>query len=584
MLTLLQRMILGCTLILALVLGLGISYRNTSHRLAATNDQVQTADRALVTLEKLLSSMRLEQLLVLRNSTGQHGSEGARAAQHQESQRLNSAAASALSSLDPAAAASLKAIAAQPSLDLAEADLEKLIASESSQRDAIAGPALVLREKLARRIAYIGLAIFFGVLFVAVATILSIFRPLRRTAESARRIGQGDLQQRIEWRAQDDLGAIGNELNRMAVRLRDLRDTESGRREMEFQLSDAVLQSIFEPVIVTDAKGHVLKLNQSANDLLGDAASDRMALTTTPGGEKILDSVREAVAMQRAIANEGEAALMPMRIGKAQRSYRLRTTPMRDSEGKLLGTVTVLEDVTDLQDIDRFKTRFLSIASRKLRDPLEKLRLSLYTLARGYAGELRPLQADVVNGAEQEVEQMNDLMTDLIDVAELDLGRRKLTLQNMRPIQILQEAYDRFNDEAKKHDIEIVISCFADLSYVSADRRAVRTIFENLMSNAIRFTPDGGAVRLEAEEGTDKIHFLVRDSGRGIEAERLPTIFGRFNTSSDGTGLGLALVRRLVETLGGQISVESRLGHGTTFRFTLPVATVAADRHPVEIG
>ena len=76
----------------------------------------------------------------------------------------------------------------------------------------------------------------------------------------------------------------------------------------------------------------------------------------------------------------------------------------------------------------------------------------------------------------------------------------------------------------------------------------------------------------------------MRDSGRGIEAERLPTIFGRFNTSSDGTGLGLALVRRLVETLGGQISVESRLGHGTTFRFTLPVATVAADRHPVEIG
>ena len=584
MLTLLQRMILGCTLILALVLGLGLSYRNTSHRLAAANDQVQTADRALVTLEKLLSSMRREQVLELRNSQGQQGSDTARAEQHQESQRLNSAAVSALSVLDPAAAASLKAIAAQPSSDVAEADLQKLLASESSRRDAIAGPALVLREKLTRRIAYIGLAIFFGVLLVAVATILSVFRPLRRTAESARRIGQGDLQQRIEWRAQDDLGTIGNELNRMAVRLRDLRDTESGRREMEFQLSDAVLQSIFEPVIVTDAKGHVLKLNQSANDLLGDAASDRMALTTTPGGEKILDSVREAVAMQRAIANEGEAALMPMRIGKAQRSYRLRTTPMRDSEGKLLGTVTVLEDVTDLQDIDRFKTRFLSIASRKLRDPLEKLRLSLYTLARGYAGELRPLQADVVNGAEQEVEQMNDLMTDLIDVAELDLGRRKLNLQNMRPIQILQEAYDRFNDEAKKHDIEIVISCFADLSYVSADRRAVRTIFENLMSNAIRFTPDGGAVRLEAEEGSDKIHFLVRDSGRGIEAERLPTIFGRFNTSSDGTGLGLALVRRLVETLGGQISVESRLGHGTTFRFTLPVATVAADRHPVEIG
>jgi two-component system, NtrC family, sensor histidine kinase KinB len=584
MLTLLQRMILGCSLILAIVLGLGVSYRDTSRRLAAANDQVQTADRALFSLEKLLSSMRLEQVLELRDSAGQQGSPAARMAQHQESQRLNSAAAGVLSALDPSALGPLKAIAARPSLNSAEAELQKLIASESSQRDAIAGPALVLREKLTRRISYINAAALFGVVLAIVATILSVFRPLRQTSESARRIGQGDLQQRIEWRAQDDLGSIGNELNRMAVRLRDLRDTESGRREMEFQLSDAVLQSIFEPVIVTDAKGHVLKLNQASSDLLGDAASDRMALTTTPGGEKILDSVREAVAMQRAIANEGEAALMPMRIGKAQRSYRLRTTPMRDSEGKLLGTVTVLEDVTDLQDIDRFKTRFLSVASRKLRDPLEKLRLSVYTLARGYAGELRPLQTDVVNGAEQEVERLNDLMADLIDVAELDMGRRKLNLQNLRPIQILQEAYDRFNDEAKKRDIEIVISCFADLSYVSADRRAVRTIFDNLMSNAIRFTPDGGAVRLEAEEGSDKVQFLVRDSGRGIEAERLPTIFGRFNTSTEGTGLGLALVRRLVETLGGQISVESRLGHGTSFRFTLPVATVAANRHPVEIG
>jgi NtrC-family two-component system sensor histidine kinase KinB len=581
MLTLLQRMILGCSLILALVLGLGLSYRDTSHRLAAANDQVQTADRALVALEKLLSSMRLEQVLELRDSAGQ---QAAREAQHQESQRLNAAATSALSVLDPSAPGSLKAIAPQSSLNAAEADLQKLIASESSRRDAVAGPALVLREKFTRRISYVSSATFFGALLAAAATILAVFRPLRSTAESARRIGQGDLQQRIEWRAPDDLGAIGNELNRMAVRLRDLRDTESGRREMEFQLSDAVLQSIFEPVIVTDAKGHVLKLNQSASDLLGDAATDRMALTTTPGGERILDSVREAVAMQRAIANEGEAALMPMRIGKAQRSYRLRTTPMRDSEGKLLGTVTVLEDVTDLQDIDRFKTRFLSVASHKLRDPLEKLRLGLYTLARGYAGELRPLQADVINGAEQEVERLNDLMADLIDVAELDMGRRKLNLQNLRPIQILQEAFDRFNDEAKKRDIEIVISCFADLSYVSADRRAVRTIFDNLMSNAIRFTPDGGAVRLEAEEGSDKVQFLVRDSGRGIEAERLPTIFGRFNTSTEGTGLGLALVRRLVESLGGQISVESRLGHGTSFRFTLPVATVAANRHPVEIG
>ena len=165
-------------------------------------------------------------------------------------------------------------------------------------------------------------------------------------ARDAHKIAQGNLEHRVEWSSRDDFGVIAGELNRIAVRLRDLRDSEAGRRQMEFQLSDAVLQSIFEPIIVTDGKGHVLKVNQAAAELLGEAATDRMALTNTPGGDKILSAIRDAVSMQKAVAAEDEAAMLPMRIGKQERSYRLRTTPMRDSEGRLLGTVTTLEDVT----------------------------------------------------------------------------------------------------------------------------------------------------------------------------------------------------------------------------------------------
>ena len=118
-----------------------------------------------------------------------------------------------------------------------------------------------------------------------------------------------------------------------------------------------------------------------------------------------------------------------------------------------------------------------------------------------------------------------------------------------------------------------------------ADRRAVHSILDNLLTNALRYTPAEGEILLAAEEITDFVQFTVRDTGRGIEAERLSTIFDRFNAFSDsGTGMGLALVRRLVESLGGQIAVESRLGHGTTFRFTLPVALAEAIHHPVEVG
>jgi signal transduction histidine kinase len=274
-----------------------------------------------------------------------------------------------------------------------------------------------------------------------------------------------------------------------------------------------------------------------------------------------------------------------MRIGTQERSYRLRTTPMRDSDGRLLGTVTTLEDVTSLQDTDRFKTQFITVASRKLRDPLLRLRRGLYALNQGFGGELQPLQVELAGAASYEAEKLDDLMGDLIEVAELDTGKREFKLERLRPLQALGEARDRFCDEAARKRIRVQIRAFADLSAINVDRRALRSILDNLLANAIRFTPEEGEVLLAAEEVKDFVQFTVRDTGRGIEAERLTTIFDRFNPFSEsGTGLGLALVRRLVEQLGGQIAVESRLGHGATFRFTLPVAVAEAVRHPVEVG
>jgi NtrC-family two-component system sensor histidine kinase KinB len=445
--------------------------------------------------------------------------------------------------------------------------------------------AITYRTLAAHGQSFVAVAFLISIVLVELGMVLLVLHPIRKVANDAKKIAQGNLEHRVEWSSRDDFGVIASELNRIVVRLRDLRDSEAGRRQMEFQLSDAVLQSIFEPIIVTDAKGHILKLNQAAAEVLGEAATDRMALTSTPGGDKILSAIRDAVSMQKAVADEGESSMLPMRIGKQSRSYRLRTTPMRDSDGRLLGTVTTLEDVTTLQDTDRFKTQFISIASRKLRDPLLQLRRGLYALGQGFGGELLPLQAELVAQSSGESEKLNDLMADLIEVAELDTGKREFLHERLRPLAILNEARDRFCDEAGAKHVRVEVSAFADLSVVSADHRALRSIFDNLLSNALRYTPADGEILLAAEEIKDFVQFTVRDSGRGIEADRLSTIFDRFNPFSEsGTGMGLALVRRLVESLGGQIAVESRLGHGTTFRFTLPVAVAASVPHPVEVG
>ncbi|HLH34181.1 MAG TPA: ATP-binding protein [Alloacidobacterium sp.] len=609
MLSLYQRLILGFLLLIALVGGLGMLVRHSFVHLSALDAQQQTADAAVGALSQVQASIAREQVLAGRMASAadrnlytqllaQSGATDQRiaaalqalSADHQSLplQDLREKHIRLINRLHSAAPDTWQRLAAdtlRPQLDEIDQsisdDLRTLFAGRATLMAALDHQRFLLRARL---IAASGTSLM-AAIAVAIISLLFVILPIRRTAKVARLIGQGDLHQRIEWRTRDDLGDIATEINRMAIRLRDLRETEAGRRQMEQQLSDAVLQSIFEPVIVTDAKGGVLKLNQASMELLGKFATDRMALANTPGGEKILNAVRNAVSMQRAMTGEGEAMLLPMRIGSAQRSYRLRTSPMRDADGKLLGAVTVLEDVTELQDIDRFKTRFLAVASEKLRDPLQRLRLALYTLTRGHAGELRPLQAEILEGASNEAEKLDDLMADLIEVAELDTGRREMKLERLRPIDILDDAFHRFREQAREKNIEIMVSAFADLSYVQADRRALRSIMDNLLSNALRYTPAGGQIHLQAAELKDRIQFAVQDSGRGIEAERLPTIFGRFtDNSGKGTGLGLALVRRLVETLGGQVSVESRLGQGTTFSFTLPVATAVPSRHQVEVG
>lgn len=604
MLSLYQRLILGCLLLIALVTTVSMLVRTSFVHLAALDAQVRVAETAVASLASAQGAMAHEELIAAQLAMG-----GAKVAAFREqashTQNLLRAAEDDVQEFDPGLPVDRLVqqharLAEHPPANPAElarvletihfelrSDLERLSARRFATVTALRDQQEGLRARL---IAACGLSIAAAIVISAIMLVLVIV-PLRRTARVARRIGQGDLHQRVEWRSRDDLGAIATELNRLAIRLRDLRETESGRRQMEFQLVDAVVRSISEPVIVTDGRGQVLKLNQAAAEVLGAAGQgaevDRMVLASTPGGDKILNAVRAAVSMQRVTTAEGgEAALLPMRIGQAEHSYRLRTTPMRDSEGKLLGAVTLLEDVTEIAEVDRFKTRFLSVASQKLRDPIRRLRLALYALTQQHAGELRGLQMELASSAAHEAEHLDDLMLDLIEVGELETGRRQLKIEKIRPIDALRDAVGRCRDAARGRNIDLELIAFEDLAAVQADRRALHTILDNLISNALRYTPDGGHIQIGATELQEKVQFFVHDNGRGIEAERLPTIFGRFtgDPGSGGTGLGLALVRRLVESQGGQVSVESRLGAGTTFRFTLPIAVAEPVRHPVEVG
>jgi NtrC-family two-component system sensor histidine kinase KinB len=405
-----------------------------------------------------------------------------------------------------------------------------------------------------------------------------VVSPISALTDKARRIGEGDLDQYIDTTSRDEIGVLAFEFNRMAARLRDLRRSDYGRLLVEQKKSDAVIDSIYEPVIVTDARGGVIKINHAGRQLFaapaGNGHGGELTLSGVIGGERILQAVRDAVAMQRPIAREDSAALVPVRVGGAERSFRLRATPMRDLDGHLLGAVTVLEDITALAELDKLKTEFISVASAKLKEPLRSLQLALHAVIEGGAGELNEQQTSMLEDARENAERLDELMRDLLELAEIESGALRLATERLRPVELARDAVERFQFAAECRHIKLENNVWPDLPWVIADRKAVGRILQNLLANALRHTARDGLVTIEARERVGRVLFSVRDTGEGITEDQLPLLFGRFvqvGGKPGGTGLGLALVKRLVEAQGGQVSVESRVGEGSTFSFSLPV-------------
>src|SRR6185436_288702 len=215
-----------------------------------------------------------------------------------------------------------------------------------------------------------------GVLSVAglsLAVFLSnrIVEPLRQLTLTTSKMAGGDLDARVTVNSHDEIGVLAAEYNRMAERIRQLRNSDMGKLMVAQQTTDAAIDSLYDPVIVTDDAGCVTRLNLAAEEIFGSENQN----TGRHVGEiardaRIAGAVAEALESQRPVAGEGMSSVLPLAVDGSERAYRLRTTPMRDNAHHLLGAVTILEDITHLREIDRLKSEFIATASHELRTPL----------------------------------------------------------------------------------------------------------------------------------------------------------------------------------------------------------------------
>jgi NtrC-family two-component system sensor histidine kinase KinB len=412
---------------------------------------------------------------------------------------------------------------------------------------------------------------------LAISLAGTMVRPVHALTATTARIASGDFDVQAEVLSHDEIGLLATEFNRMAEYIRHLRRSDLGKLLVAQQTTEAIIASLYDPILVTDAQGGVTKLNPAAEQLFGPEGQHMgKPVAEMAHDSQIALAVAETLRSQRPVAGESSMAVLPHAPDGSEHAFRLRTTPMRDEEGRLLGAVTLLEDITRLREIDRLKSEFIATASHELRTPLTSVQMGIHLVLESAVGPLTDAQREVLTICREDCERLEKLMRDLLDLSRIEAGETAPHLVPISATALIQAAVAAVQPHVEGHERTFRVEVPAGLPCVLADRLQIERVLANLMSNAVRHTTQGDDIAVTVTPHEGYVAVAVTDTGSGIPPEYLPRIFEKFvqvpNAPSGGAGLGLAISKRLIEAHGGQISVRSEVGRGTTFTVTLPVA------------
>ncbi|MGE0130614.1 MAG: ATP-binding protein [Blastocatellales bacterium] len=426
---------------------------------------------------------------------------------------------------------------------------------------------------------------------LALAVLLAngIVRPLRELTATAAKIAGGALAAKAQITPCDETGILAAEFNRMAERIQQLRRSDLGRIIVAQQTTEAAIDAIFEPVIVTDGEGKVTRLNHAAEALFGSRARIvGKAISEVVHDQRVAMAVSESLRAERPVTSERAAAAIPISINGSEQCFRLRTTPMRNEDGHLLGAVVLLENITHLREVDRLKSEFVNTAAHYLQTNLE---MGLHCLIADAAGELTDKQKDILYACCEDSERLERLMRDLTDLSRIESGEAAPHFAPVNIEEVIQSAIESYRLTADAKDQSLKTDIAAGLPRLNADAEQIKRVFDNLLSNSIRHTPRGGEIQVTSARREDYISISVTDTGHGIPPEYLPRLFNRFlsvpGSQSGGAGLGLAISKRLIEAHGGQISAQSEIGRGTAIsccQSPMKAPVIAKLRKPTEPG
>lgn len=389
-------------------------------------------------------------------------------------------------------------------------------------------------------------------------------QPVRQLTEVARQLADGNLNARLVPTTRDEVGELARAFNQMADHLGEsitILDRERGRLA-------AVMNNMASGVLIVDGRGDVRLINPAAACLLdiGEEAALRRSFIQVVRDHRIVDLWQQCLS-------EGEEQTASLEV-KRRRSWHVIATPLQDVEPQ--ACLIMIQDLTRLRQLETARRDFVSNVSHELRTPLASLKVLVETLRDG-AMDDPPAAQRFLDRIETEVDDLTHLVQEMLGLSRIESGQALLHPGPISVAEVVLPPVERLRPLAERAGLTLLLDLVPDLPPVLADLERLQQVFTNLVHNAIKFTHPGGEVRVTARAGESEVVFTVHDTGIGIPSEDLPRIFERFYKAdrartSGGTGLGLAIAKHIVLAHGGRIWVESALGQGSAFYFTIPLA------------
>jgi len=370
------------------------------------------------------------------------------------------------------------------------------------------------------------------------------------------------------------------------------KEAEFLRKERERSLRDIATEKSKIKTIINCMGDGVLVCDQDGCVVLTNPAASRMLMTSETS---LLGNSLSQCHLSSDLSKTIEESLQAkdigytsvsqeLSLGESQEIFlRAHTAQVRNDLGETMGSVTVLQDISHLKELDKMKSEFIAMVTHELRAPIAAVEQQLTVILNKMAGEVTEKQEQLLSRAKERTKGLLDLIKDLLDLSKIEAGKMVQYKEPLALQEVIQRVVDLMKVEAENKKIDLHFTVPAKIPLINADRNSMEGIFTNLISNAIKYTPEGGKVLVKLGEEGGFLKATVSDTGIGIKKEDLSRIFDKFyrvKTTETrqivGTGLGLSIVKSIVDAHLGSISVESEEEKGTTFTILFPKESIQA--------